>query len=52
MRKIIAMALAASVSCAALLSSPATAAYPEKPVSFVVPNPFEPLGNFLTYPYV
>jgi len=48
MRKIIAMALAASVSCAALLSSPAMAAYPEKPVSFVVPWPPGDLEDVLT----
>ncbi|MEZ5447798.1 MAG: hypothetical protein R3E89_01800 [Thiolinea sp.] len=39
MRKFLSMALALSVSCAALLSSPAMAEYPEKPVEFVVPWP-------------
>lgn len=49
MRKVISAALALSVSCAALLTAPAAiAAYPEKPVSFVVPWPPGDLEDVLT----
>jgi tripartite-type tricarboxylate transporter receptor subunit TctC len=49
MRKILSVALALSVSCTALLATPAAMAeYPEKPVSFVVPFPPGDLEDVLT----
>lgn len=49
MRKLLSVALALSVSCTALVTAPgAMAAYPEKPVSFIVPFPPGDLEDVLT----
>ncbi|MEZ5449919.1 MAG: tripartite tricarboxylate transporter substrate binding protein [Thiolinea sp.] len=48
MRKLLSTAIIAGLSCMTLLSSPAMAEYPEKPVSFVVPFPPGDLEDVLT----
>lgn len=48
MRKLLSIVMGACISCSALLSLPAQAEYPEKPVSFVVPFPPGDLEDVLT----